>query len=205
MKSNFLHLVGLSVGLSVVNIHAQIPDIPSPNGYNFAVELYEIESPKPFDQNSVDLYSKSVDKLFTNEENTVNAYPVLYAKPGVMVENDQTEAIMFPESFNVVNGKPIPIETLQHIGSRTRVTILETPPREVTFLIDFHYQRVKGYDKYNIGKDLAVEMPYFEMRKVNTQLTQTLGSWVVLGGIESKAEGKLKTTYYVIRISHPSY
>lgn len=201
MNGKGLTFLFLQLVLSGWCTSAQMPDLPTPRGNQFAVELFSIKTPESFNQASLQKYSKSVDQLFMSEKNEVHAYPALYTRKGMTVENDQTEDMMLPESYNVVNGKPVPVNTLQHIGVRTRITINESARNSVSFQIDFHHQTIKGNDTYKLGNGMEVEIPYFEIRKVNTEVTQRLGSWVVLGGIED-VSGSF-TTYYIIRITRP--
>lgn len=189
--------------LSSVAISREVPKLPEPNGNQFAVELFKIETPYPFDQNKFNQGAKAFEEMFISEESVVSAHPVMYAKVGEMVENDQTEEALFPKDYNVVNGKPVPVNKLQHLGTRTRVTLNSATQTSATFHIDFHHQVLKGYDTYKLGNNIEVKMPIFETRKVNTEVTQPLNSWIVVGGIESKKKEKIKTAYYIIRISKP--
>ena len=187
--------------LSINAIAREVPELPKPKGSHFTVELFKIETPYPFDQNNFNQGSKAIEEMFTSEDSVVSAHPVMYAMIGEMVENDQTEKTLFPVDYNVVNGKPVPVNKLQHLGTRTRVTLNSATQTSATFHIDFHHQVLKRYETYKLGNRIEVEMPIFETRKVNTEVTQPLNSWIVVGGIESRDEGKLKTAYYIIRIS----
>lgn len=182
---------------------AEVPELPAPRGNQFAVELYKIVSPRRFDQKNFRREPESIAQMLHAGENTVTPHPVLYAELGGTAENDQTRMTLLPEDFNVVDGKTVPINKLYPIGARTRIEFLSATERTAKIHIDFHHQELKGYEKYKLGRNIEAELPVFEVRKVNTEVDLRLGSWVVLGGIESQEDGKFRTSYYVIRISRP--
>lgn len=182
---------------------AEVPELPAPRGGQFAVELYKIVTPRPFDQKSFRKEPESIAQLFQAAENSVTSQPVLYTELGGTAENDQTREMLLPEDYNVVGGKAVPVNKLYHIGVRTRVKILNATRTTAAVHIDFHHQVLKGYEKCKLGQDLEAELPIFDIRKVNTEITHKLDSWVVLGGIESEEDGAVRTSYYIIRISRP--
>lgn len=199
----FQLIPALTALLTFPAFSAEVPELPTPKGNQFAVELFKIETPHPFNMNSFSQNPASIERMFKSAENTVSSQPVMYAKLGAMVENDQTQKVMFPEDFNVVGGKIVPIQKLHHLGARTRVTVREVTSQTATVHIDFHHQVLKRHDKHTLGNGAEVELPIFEIRKVNTEITQKLNSWVVVGGIESKEEDQIRTAYYIIRVSRP--
>ncbi len=189
--------------LCMSSFGVEVPQLPAPNGGQYAIELFKIETPHPFDQLSFKQDDEVIEHMFTASENTVSSLPVMYANIGETVENDQTEKVLLPEDYNVVGGKPVPINKLQHLGTRTRVTLKKASQTTATLHLNFHHQVLQGYETYKLGREVEVEIPYFETRKVDTVIVQKLGSWIVVGGIESKEEGSIKTSYYIIRISKP--
>ena len=183
---------------------AAVPKPPQPKDGDFAVEMFRIDSPNAFDKDTFKQDNQSIEQLFSDQRNQVKAYPVVYADQGVAAVNDQTTEMMLPEDFNVVNGKLIPIERLQRIGVRSEVTVIGLKNNSATFQLKFHHQEIKGYDEYKLKGGHDARVPFFETRKVDTELTQVLGSWVVVGGIESVVDQQIKTAYYIVRVTKPT-
>lgn len=203
MIRRHLILIAASLTLSGV-VTAKVPDEPRPKGNKFAVEMFRIDSPQGFDKDKFKQDNESIEQLFNSKENRVKAYPVVYAEQGKTAVSDQTTSMMLPEDYNVVNGKLIPVERLQRIGVRSEVTVTALRNNSATFNLKFHHQEIKGYDEYKLKGDHNARIPHFETRKVDTELTQVLGSWVVVGGIESVVDEQVKTAYYIVRVTRPS-
>lgn len=182
---------------------AVVPDMPKPKGNQFAVQLFRVDSPRPFDKEKFKQDSESILELFNAKENYTKAYPTIYAELGKPAVNDQTKSMMLPTDYNVVNGEPVAVEALQHIGVRAEITIHDYRNDTATFNLKFHHQEIKGYDEYLLKGGKSVRIPIFETRKVDTDLSQVLGSWVVVGGIESSTGEKTSTAYYIIRVTRP--
>ena len=181
-----------------------VPEMPRPKGNKFAVQLFRVDSPKAFNQESFKQDNASIERLFSAEENKVTAYPVVYADVGKSAVSDQTKSVMLPDDFHVVDGQLVPVESLQHIGVRAEVGLREFKNTAATFTRKFHYQEITGYDEYKLKGGHSARVPLYETRKVDTELTQVLGSWVVVGGIETEVEGEAKTAYFIVRVTRPS-
>lgn len=185
------------------HVRADIPEAPVPQANKFAVELFKIESPAPFEQDKFVKSNISIPELFKQDENRIEAYPVLYCALGSPAICDQTKTVQMPENFNVKDGKAIPVEIPVVLGMLSEVTVVSLKNNIATYQLDFSYNELKGYDEYVLKGDINVQLPLFETRKINTELSQSLGSWLVLGGFSDDGENGILSTYYVIRITRP--
>lgn len=203
MISKTIQILGMLV-LSI-NVHTQgaVPEPPSPQANKFAIELFKIESAAPFEQEKFVKNKISIPELFKQGKNQIEAYPVLYCAMDTVAICDQTETVQMPENFNVKDGKAVPIETPVVLGMLTQVTVTSLKNNIATYQLDFSFNELKGYDEYVLKGDIKVKLPFFETRKINTELSQSLGSWLVLGGFSDDGEDGIHSTYYVIRITRP--
>lgn len=182
---------------------AEIPNLPPPRENQFAVELFKIVTPRPFDQAAFRQEPEFIEEMFHAGENAVTPEPVIYTQLGGVAENNQTREVSLPEDYNVVGGKAVPINKIHRIGVRTRVHIISATRTTAAIHIDFHHQVLKGYKKHKLGNGIEVKLPEFDLRQVNADLDYQFNSWVVVGGIEAEEDGQILTSYYIIRISRP--
>jgi hypothetical protein len=186
------------------NSEAGMPDIPRPNQNKYAIELFSIETPDPFDEARFLKNKISIERLFEQSENRIHAYPVMYALIGMAAVCDKTIPEELTADYNLINGKAVPINETYHLGMKSEVTILNMKNNVATYLLDFSYKELRGYDEYVLKDDIKAQVPYFEARRINTELSQALGSWLILGGFSSSKEDGIESTYYIIRITKPS-
>ncbi len=180
-----------------------MPDLPKPDGNKFAVQLFKIVSPGAFDPNSFERNNESIERLFTAANNEITPYPTVYAKLGVLATHDRTLSVKTPIDYNLVNGEVVAVEESRDLGVKIDVTITAYRNETATFSLHFTHQEIKGHEVVELREGLTARKPFFEKRQVNTELTQALGSWVVLGGITSGEGADKRTTHYLIRITRP--
>lgn len=203
MNSIAVKSIAALVLLSTLSTKAEVPEIPLPNGNKFAIELFKIESPAPFEPETFIKSNISIPELFEQESNKIHGYPTLYSTMGDSAICDQTKSVRMAENYNVKDGKTVPVEKTFVLGMLAEVTITKLQNNVATYKLDFSYNELQGYNDFNLKKDLVVQIPYFETRKINTELSQSLGSWLVLGGFSDNGEDGIHSTYYVIRITRP--
>ncbi|MDZ8118120.1 hypothetical protein [Pontiella agarivorans] len=183
--------------------HAQIPDAPQPQHNKFAIELFRIESPNPFEEARFLKQNISIPELFENAQNRINTYPVLYSALGIPAICDQTKCVHMAENYNIKDGKAVPVKSKVELGMRTKVTIRKLENNMATYELEFSNKELKGYEEVILKNDIHVKLPRFETRQINTELNQSLGSWLVLGGLSGSGDNGIHSTYYIIRITRP--
>ena len=196
-------ITGLTSFTIAVSAVAAVPDMPEPKGNKFAVQLFKIVSPGAFDPRSFKRNNESIERLFTDATNAITSYPTVYAELGVRATHDRTLSVKMPIDYNLVNGEVVPVEESRALGVKVAVTVTAYKNETTTFTLHFSHQEIKGHEDVKLREGVTARKPLFEKREVNTELSQTLGSWVVLGGITSGESADEHTTHYLIRITRP--
>ncbi|MDF7798847.1 hypothetical protein P4C99_05205 [Pontiellaceae bacterium B1224] len=182
---------------------AAMPETPPPNEGQFAIELFRIETPHVFNETTFIKNGVSIEDLFANSENLTQSFPVVYSALGVTAVCDQTKKEKLVSDCSLINGKVVPVHKVYSLGIKAEITILNLKQNLATYTLNFSYNDLKGYDEYVLKDDIKAKKPVFETRQISTQLNQSLGAWLVLGGFSSSHKERIQSTYYLIRITKP--
>ena len=187
--------------LAVISGCSTIPSNPEPHPEKYTFQVIGIEIPAA----EADLLSGDVDQILECPDADITEYPVVVAGAGDSATNDQTTAVAFPVDYNIVDGKAVAQENIQKLGHLVAVTIDEIKDGVIRYQLKLHDQQLKGYDEYNLEDGIAVKMPYFETRGINTRLQQTPDAWVVMGGlVDERSDGTKLTQIIGVRIIAPA-
>jgi len=173
------------------------PSNPRPHPEKYTFQVISIEIPD-FDS------STPLSEAINHPDATIHEYPIVLAGVGESQINDQTESVSFPEDYSIVDGKAIAKEKTVKLGYSVSIQFTELKNELIQYHLQTYYREVAGHDKHEIGDGITVSMPYFKSRRLDTDLSQAVNSWVVYGGlVDEKSDGTKLTHMIGVRIIPP--
>ncbi len=146
-----------------------------------------------------------IQAFIQHPKSTIIRLPIVYAKIGESVTNDQTKTIDMAVDADIVDGKVVYKKEPQHLGEKVSVTVIENEEGIIRYKVDLMSRKLVGYNDYETDGGLNVSMPFFEKRGVNTRISQAADSWVTLGGlINQDGDGPKIHTMILIKIISPT-
>ena len=172
---------------------------PHPDKYTFQIIGVEIPSTE-----SIAALSE-VEEVINHPEATIIEYPIVIAGVGESVTNDQTKSVLFPEDYSIVDGKAVAKEKTEQMGYMVSIRFNEIKDGIISYHLNTYFKEFFGYDAYEAEKGISVEMPYFDSRSIDTDLSQKINTWTLLGGLyEENSDGNMVNQMFAVRIIPPS-
>ena len=133
----------------------------------------------------------NMDEILAHPDAEISEYPIVVAGIGESITNDQTQSVSMPEDYDIVNGQAVAKEKTVKLGYSVSVTVDKIENGAVSYRLNAMHRELAGFDEYKIGNGQNVKMPKFEKRGVDTVLTQSPNSWVMMGRLtDHRSDGK---------------
>jgi len=199
------------------------PSGPKPHPEKYALQIVMIEVPGDSGSGCSTTQSfapvpgtpPEITELLENPDATISEFPVVYAGIGETATADQTKPYPLPNTYEFVydeNGDPQVAygDEVVQMGRSVELTIYEVKTDEVSYNMKVDDRELQGVQNFDVedkktGKKVAMSMPIFRMKSIDTKMKQTPGAWVSMGGLAgAKKEGDEATsTYVAVRILPP--
>ncbi|MDF7799699.1 hypothetical protein P4C99_09490 [Pontiellaceae bacterium B1224] len=180
---------------------------PHPEKYTFqviALDIPESELPEVPPLDLMKIVQADLGAFILNSKTSLREFPLVIAGLTESVTNDQTKAVSLPVDYSLVDGVAVATEEIQHLGYLTAVTVNDVQSGQVDVNLLASHKKLMGHDTYQAGDGVTVEMPYMEGRAVDTQITLTPNSWVMMGGLMSEeSEGNQEYSFICARVIPP--
>ena len=147
------------------------------------------------------LTQQQVDKIISHPDSLVDEFPIVQARLGETVINDQTKTELMAVDADVINGKVVYEKEPTKFGKEVSVTVKEVDNNVVTYKIYLMKRDFIGFDTHETKEGLQVEFPFFEGVEADTELIQKTNSWLVLGGlVNQQGNGEKMHSFIIIRV-----
>jgi hypothetical protein len=168
--------------------------------------------PQPYTQEEIEALSISmrpsqeeIEALLKKPNAEIIEFPIVYAGIGETVTNAQTEVFQSVLDASVVEGKVVYETEPINVGTSTSLTINKVlESGAINCDLEIYHCRLTGVDHYTLEEKFDVEIPYFEIRSVNTEITLNPNSWLTMGGLISQHDDGTKTQSLIyVRVLPP--
>lgn len=147
------------------------------------------------------LTQQQVDKIISHPDSLVDEFPIVRVRLGETVISDQTKTELMAVDADVINGKVVYEKEPTKFGKEVSVTVKEVNGDVVTYNIHLMKRDFIGFNTHETKDGLQFEFPFFEGVEADTELTQKINSWLVLGGlVNQQGNGEKMHSLIIIRI-----
>lgn len=146
-----------------------------------------------------------VDTLLKNPDNEIIEFPLAYVEVGATVTNAQTEVLHSIVDASVVEGKVVYEKEPIHVGPSVILTINEIlESGAINCNLEIDHCRLTGVEHYTLEEEFEIEMPHYEKRSINTEITLAPNSWLPMAGmISQRNDGTKVHEIFLIRLLPP--
>ena len=117
-------------------------------------------------------------------EVTIIRLPIVYAGIGESATNDQTETVDMAFDAEIIDGEVVYEKKPLKVGKEVSVEVLKAENNLVSYKIYLMNRKLIGFDVvHRTEEGQEVKMPFFELTKLDTKITQVADSWISTGGI----------------------
>lgn len=188
------NLVLSFISILILSGCATLPSDPKPDTDKYAVQVVMVETRESISTSAVEDY-------FTAPGSQLHEYPISYAAIGETATNDQTRAVLLPESYDTIDGKVVPKEKSFNLGSLVETLIHRVEQGTASCHLAFSQKELKGFDEYTAD----IKMPVFSTKEFKSDLDLPLNSWALLGGLPKSGPLSNANTYFFVRIIPPQF
>ncbi|MDF7801063.1 hypothetical protein P4C99_16420 [Pontiellaceae bacterium B1224] len=135
----------------------------------------------------IQVVSDAVEKMMVIPEINKSKLPAIQLAAGEQFIDDTTEMIELPIDYDVVDGKTIIMdkETFR-VGRSIDIHLIEVADSIATYNLKLFFGQLMGFDTYTLSNGDKIEMPWVQSSLGNTQYTQPLDTWYIVGGFTSE-------------------
>jgi hypothetical protein len=174
------------------------PSTPKQKPGKYALQFIRIEVPLPDTHTTLSSYamvSDDIDGLLKSPEAVIIEYPIVYAAVGETTVNDQTTPYRSFQTYEVEadeKGNPKVVygdEEVVGLGRFVEFTVNGVENGMVSYHVVARDTELAGMQKYDTGvpdenqKKLTASLPVFKKTGIDTEMTQTPGEWIGMGGL----------------------
>ena len=211
MKKALL-FTSLAALLFVAGCSTAIPSTPDPHPEKYTLQILQIETPT-VDAETTSTFTPAppvdVDALLKNPKTSITEFPIVYAAVGETATNDQTKPYLLPDTYEIHDKDGQLLLTsgdeIARIGRSVEFTVFEIKDGLVSYQMKVDDHTVNGSHHYDLadkksGKTVAVSLPSFNTKKIDTKMKQYPGNWISMGGLTTTSN---TTSYFAVRILPP--
>ena len=190
------------------------PSSPKPHKTKYAFQCLQVSIPEEVAQAiAIDINDPGqkitqpqIDMVIKHPEATIIRLPIVYAGLGESATNDQTETVDMPVDAEIVDGEIVYKKEPLKVGKEVSVEVLKAEDNIVSYKIHLMNKKLIGFDVvHRTEEGQEVRMPFFEIRGVDTKITQAADSWISAGGLVEQQGTEPKThTILLIRVIGPT-
>lgn len=161
--------------------------------------------PKTVTSNSQPSSQEEIEALLKKPNAEIIEFPIVYAGIGETVTNAQTEVFQSVLDARVVEGKVVYETEPINVGTSASLTINKVlESGAINCDLEIYHCRLTGVEHYTLEEEFDIEMPYFEIRSVNTEITLNPNSWLTMGGqISQRDDGTKMHMLFLVRLLPP--
>jgi hypothetical protein len=168
------------------------------------------ESPSPMiEYTDARVVSAAANRILYVPEVKKTEFPPVQLSVGERIINDQTETTELPTDYEIVDDKTVITRKGSfRSGLAIDIELIGTDASSVTYQLKLFSGSILGFDVHTLPNGDEISMPYWESRNTDSEITQPLSSWNMIGGMvtEKMEEGETKQEdqCIFIRILPPS-